>query len=229
MACDLIIDGREPAAVFSALSACAHTRENLEVGDFQISVSDVPVIIIERKSWSDLVASLSDNRMKEQTARLVAKCKSVGARPVLIVECAHVHGWEGATGGHNHKFIDCTLTKYAIEGFSVLRTKNIAHTASLVTWLFNRCSIGKVPQFSPTLQFSGHAGEQKFRKKDYDNPWEVMLTAVRGVSKKKAQDISKKFTNAKLLLHALEGGKTLDIKGIGKKLEGDIKAAFLGN
>jgi len=228
MTCNLVVDGREPPAVFQALSECDHARENLEVGDFQISVSDTPVVIIERKCWSDLVSSLSDNRLAEQTARLVEKCKAVGARPVLIVECAQVYGWEGMTRGTTNKFIDCVLTKYAIEGFSVLRTKDVAHTASLVTWLFKRCSVGKIPQFSPTLQFKGEAGEQKFRKKDYDNPWEVMLTAVRGISKKKAQEITQKFKNAKQLLAALEGDAKLNIKGIGKKIESDIKQAFLG-
>lgn len=225
---ELTIDGREPPAVFAAFLEVKHLRANLEVGDFLIASGSSPVIIIERKSWADLVSSLGDNRLSEQTARIVEKCKGAGARPVLIVECDRVYGWEGKSGGLSNKFIDCVISKYSIEGFSVMRTKDVSHTASLVKWLLDRCIKGKIPGFEPTLEFRGHAGEQKFRKKDYDNPWEIMLTAIRGVSKKKAKDVCLKYKNAKELLSAFVDKKNLDIKGIGKKLESDIKEAFLG-
>jgi ERCC4-type nuclease len=93
----LTIDGREPSSIFQAFneSKVPSTRKNLDVGDFEIALDNNPCIIIERKTWGDLVSSLTSNRLAEQTARIVEKCKVYGARPVLIVEHDRVFGWDG--------------------------------------------------------------------------------------------------------------------------------------
>jgi len=228
----LTIDGREPSSIFQAFneSKVPSTRKNLDVGDFEIALDNKPCIIVERKTWGDLVSSLTSNRLAEQTARIVEKCKVHGARPVLIVEHDRVFGWDGTSGGVTNKFVDCCLTKYAVEGFSVIRTKDVKHTRDVVKWLLERCKAGKAPRYSADLTtYRGDAGEQKFRKKDYGNAWEVMLTAVRGISKNKAKQISAKYKNAKQLIAFLESGQSLEMKGIGKKLQSDIKAALVGN
>lgn len=227
----LTIDGREPAAVFEAFKErnVIFERENLDVGDFEITNSgERTAVIIERKSWSDLVSSLSGGRLGEQTVRIVDKCRETGARPILLVEHDKVVGWEGSSGATSNKFIDCTLVKYALEGFSVVRTKNIHHTRDVVLWILERCKDGKVPSFTPDFTFRGEAGGKKFRKKDYGDPWEVMLTAIRGVSRPKAKLIAAKFPNAITLSSALRDNVDLGIKGIGKKLCADMKKALIG-
>lgn len=222
----LTIDGREPARLFDKFKEDAHKRETLDVGDFEIASDDQVAVIIERKTWSDLVSSLTGQRLGEQTARIVEKCRETGARPVLLVEHDRVVGWNGVSGATPNKFIDCTLAKYALEGFSVVRTVDMDHTRDVVLWMLERCKVGKIPSFSPQFTFRGDAGGKKFRKKDYGKPWEIMLTAVRGVSKAKAKEISDKFPNARALSAALDKGADLGVKGIGKKLRGDIQEAL---
>jgi ERCC4-type nuclease len=227
----LTVDGREPPHVFEAFSAenVPFIRTNLDVGDFEISDPEKGVaVIVERKTWSDLVSSLTGQRLGEQTARIVEKCRETGARPVLLVEHEKVPGWEGAHGGTSNKFVECTLVKYALEGFSVVRTKNVNHTKDVVLWMLDRCKNGKVPSFTPDYTFRGEAGGKKFRKKDYGNPWQTMLTAIRGVSPAKAKDIAAKYPNALELSNALRESSDLKIKGIGKKLSSDIRKALLG-
>lgn len=228
----LVVDGREPAAVFTAFESKSvpFKRENLDVGDFEIGdpEGDGVAVIVERKTWADLVSSLTGSRLGEQTARIVDKCRETGARPVLLVEHDKVRDWNGSSGGTSNKFVDCTLVKYALEGFSVVRTRDTAHTVDVVLWLLDRCKNGKVPSFTPEFTFRGEAGGKKFRKKDYGNPWEVMLTAVRGVSRNKAKDIASKFPNAVALAEALRGKADLGVKGIGKKLCADMKKALVG-
>lgn len=229
----LVVDGREPAAVFSTFENRKVTfkRENLDVGDFEIGDPEGGgvAVIIERKTWGDLVSSLTGSRLGEQTARIVDKCRETGARPVLLVEHEKVRDWNGSSGATSNKFVDCTLVKYALEGFSVVRTRDTAHTADVVLWLLDRCKNGKVPSFTPEFTFRGEAGGKRFRKKDYGNPWEVMLTAVRGVSKNKAKEIASKFPNAVALAEELRGKGNLGVKGVGKKLSAEIKKALVGS
>lgn len=235
---ELTIDGREPPRVFESFAEASirHDRRNLDVGDFEIASSERVAIVVERKTWSDLVSSVAGRRLADQTARIVEKCKNVGARPVLLIEHDRVVGWNGKSGGLGNKFIDCCLTKYALEGFSVVRTKDVEHTRDVVDWLLRRCRDGKVPTFTPEFAFDraaeGGGGTRRFRKKDYgeDNAWRDMLTTVRGVSKAKASKIVTKYRNAPALIEALlrEDDAGLGVDGIGKKLRLDIKNALVG-
>lgn len=224
----LVVDGREPAAVFRAFENVPHARLNLDVGDFQITKDDVPVVIAERKTLSDFVSSLTGSRMSDQTARLMDKCKDTGARPLLIIEHAAVFDWNGKIGSLSRKFVDCCIQKYCLEGVSVLRTKSVEHTRDVVAWILKRCEQDKIPTFEPSLNFRGEAGEKKYRRKDYSKPWHAMLTAVPGVSKAKAMALSEKYPNPRSLIKKLEDGgdRKLGIKGIGKKLEQVIREVF---
>jgi ERCC4-type nuclease len=56
-----------------------------------------------------------------------------------------------------------------------------------------------------------------------------MLTAIRGVSKMKAKDISEKFGSAAALVRHLEAKKKMEIKGVGKVLECAIAQALLSD
>lgn len=236
---ELTIDGREPPRVFECFSkaSIAHERRNLDVGDFEIASSERVAMIVERKTWSDLVSSVAGRRLSDQTARIVEKCRTVGARPVLLIEHDRVVGWDGKSGGLGNKFLDCCLVKYALDGFSVIRTRDVEHTRDVVEWLLRRCRDGKVPSFAPDFAFdreNAGSSSRRFRKKDYDddNAWRDMLTAVRGVSKAKANKIVAKYRNAPALLEALvreDAGKAdLRVEGIGKKLSEDIKKALVG-
>ena len=228
----LTIDGREPPAIFSAFDANAvsYTRTNLDVGDFEIA-SDAGgiAVIAERKTWGDLCGSISSGHLSEQMSRMIEKCKATGARPLLIVEYEKVLSWEGKSGGLSNKFIDCVMLKHSIEGVSVLRTSDAKHTRDVVAWLLARCSAGKVPSYAPTLNFKAEAGGQSFQKKNFGSPWCNMLTAIRGVSKAKANVICSKFPSAGVLVKHLEAKAKLEIPGIGKVLEQAICKALLGD
>jgi ERCC4-type nuclease len=133
-------------------------------------------------------------------------------------------------GGLNNKLIDCVLLKLSLEGVSVLRTRDVEHTRDVITWLLKRVNEEKIPTFVASLNVANEAGTHKFKKKDFSGPpWTTMLTAIRGVSKTKANEISRLHGSAKALIKHLEanGGK-LGIKGVGKVLEKSIAEALLG-
>ena len=47
------------------------TYENLTLGDIIINYNNIPLIIIERKTINDLLASIKDGRYKEQKQRII--------------------------------------------------------------------------------------------------------------------------------------------------------------
>ena len=69
----LFVDNREPKEMISILKSRLKTVEldNLDIGDFVIKTeADEIIMIFERKSLADLVASVKDGRYTEQSFRL---------------------------------------------------------------------------------------------------------------------------------------------------------------
>ena len=74
----LYIDNREPKQIINYLNILNKNTNyiievtNLELGDYLIydEINDKTLVIIERKSLSDLEASIKDGRYNEQSFRL---------------------------------------------------------------------------------------------------------------------------------------------------------------
>ena len=72
---DIIIDYREKDLIKDMNNTNTNDKltishENLELGDIQFHVNGTCILIFERKTVSDLAASISDGRYKEQSHRL---------------------------------------------------------------------------------------------------------------------------------------------------------------
>ena len=115
----VLYDHREErSGVPTALAAAgvSATPTRLPVGDYVVSDR----LVVERKTGSDLAASIKDRRLFEQIDRLTAAYSAV----VLVVEGEPVHisagSWKGALG------------RALVSGVAVLRTEDPADTAA---WL----------------------------------------------------------------------------------------------
>lgn len=71
MSIDLIIDDREKALIEELRKICELTVRRLDLGDIIFEKDKEVVMIIERKTVSDLKASICDGRAREQKARLL--------------------------------------------------------------------------------------------------------------------------------------------------------------
>lgn len=72
--------------------------------------------------------------------------------------------------------------------------------------------------------------EVSFKKAENLTPkktWENMLTAIKGVSKTRASDISSKFPSAEILIKHMREHPSLNITGLGKKTEKAIKECIM--
>jgi ERCC4-type nuclease len=130
----IILDIREHD-LYDKLSALAPDAEiekqMLPLGDIILSRGDKKIVIIERKSISDLLASIKDGRYREQSYRLVNSApKEVGSQHNIIYLI------EGIIQGQNpaaKKQIYGAITSLNyFKGFSVLRTSSLVETAELI-------------------------------------------------------------------------------------------------
>lgn len=123
------------------IPATAKWRPSLKVmpmtiGDVAIRCGDdeKPWILIERKSWADMTASIRDGRYEEQSIRLQSG--------VSNAETRFVYYWiEGApvSTEEQRKFLTRLMTSLtAIKGFMVWHASNVADTAKKLLWIVEK-------------------------------------------------------------------------------------------
>ena len=243
--CNIVVDTHEPPALIDALkkSGAHFVIGTLDIGDILIYRDGVPAVLIERKTWSDLRASIRDNRLGEQTARMIPLCKEANVRPIYLVEHPNVPQWEAAGDirGLSDKLIDCTINGYVTAGIGVIRSAGITHTSDIVTWLLRRTHEGKISGFS------GHGSNvhgfvapvqcKKGANLTKRAIWLNMLQTIHGMSKSKAEQIEKHFKDPAALIVAYQqiGSNKrkrevliseLKLKGIGQALSLTLCDAF---
>jgi ERCC4-type nuclease len=112
------------------------TFEPIPLGDILIKNNDdKTVIIIERKSLSDLVSSIKDGRYEEQSYRLSHSDECCPHNIIYMIE-----GMFSIlkTPQEKKMAISSILSLNYYKGFSVLRTTNIQETAELVLAFVNK-------------------------------------------------------------------------------------------
>ena len=104
------------------------TKEALPLGDILFTRENKDVLLIERKSVADLIASIKDGRYKEQSFRL-SNSSSISLHNIVYII-------EGSTAGLppvTKKMVYGAITSIAfLKKFSVLRTWTVGETAELL-------------------------------------------------------------------------------------------------
>lgn len=202
--------------------------QNLEVGDVMISLeSGEPLLVMERKTLSDLASSNRDGRYREQRARLLS-VKGQGVSIAYIIEIGSGWSnelnriWPGKVGESTlYSIVLRLLLRY---GISVLQVKDASSTVALIMQL---C---KMLQDDPTV-FSQSKGivadatvaaaaytealsAQKSANRNMKRPAAGMLCAIQGVGAKMSESI----------LDACDG----TLEGVMKKSEAELALVNLG-
>lgn len=108
-------------------------KENLTIGDILIEGRDgKPALIIERKTFSDLVSSIKDGRYEEQSFRLF---HSSGIHPHNIVYLIEGQFIGGAHTKNKNLIYSTMVSLLHFKGFSVMRTNTIYETADFIVCL----------------------------------------------------------------------------------------------
>lgn len=136
---DFVLDMREGALVKHLESlGCVVNKEALDVGDILFRRDGAPVLILERKTWSDLDGSITSKRHQQQRQRLV-EFKALHNCPVGYVI-------EGSPAAR----VNLSRTRGAIEnmvlkhGFLVFPSASVAMTCDMILSIVKKLSDGDV-------------------------------------------------------------------------------------
>lgn len=177
-------------------------KQQLPLGDVLIQSDDGKnIIIIERKSIVDLLASIKDGRYEEQSHRLMYSTDIPRHHIMYILE-----GNIQFLNPNEKKLVLSTVTSLSIiKGFSVIRTMNLQETADFIMNLSEKMERdfekGKIPyyfesQINVQEQPKPYCEVVKTVKKDNvtsENIGEILLCQIPGISAISAQVIMKRF------------------------------------
>jgi ERCC4-type nuclease len=142
----IILDNREGA--LSKLINCE--IEQLILGDIIIGYSvEDPLVIIERKSFADLFASIKDGRYNEQSFRLHNTAGIHNHNVVYLLE-----GMVTSLSEEKRKLLySCITSIQLFKGFSVIRSSSVDETAKIIIAMEDKIrrdlQKGKVLHYTP--------------------------------------------------------------------------------
>lgn len=210
----------------------ADRRPNIAVCRKRLDVCDIEVrhggqtICIERKTWSDLAASICDGRFHEQKVRMVP---ADGVMYAYVIE-GEIASWDGSLRNMSHRSLWGALVKTALrDNFVVFHAATPRDIAELCIYLFEQLRDGG---FAPKT--AGHcvAGVQK-RKRDNLNDavsiLRAMLVNIPGMSATRADKVLAAFPDVPSLC-AAEQSRLAAVdcgdRRLGPKLASQLKSVF---
>lgn len=133
----VIIDNRE-TGLFSICSELSSQFPSVQIemgvlslGDISIGTtgSDAELVLIERKSFSDLLASIKDGRYEEQSYRLINSVNIHKHNIIYIIEGMFS---QVRTPQEKKMIMSAMVSLNLFKGFSVLRTSALSETAQFI-------------------------------------------------------------------------------------------------
>jgi len=200
--------------------------ENLDLGDIQFldANSKELIIIIERKTLSDLSASIKDGRYKEQKERMIYSIKK-SIRKILLIEGTNYEDFTFPINTLNSIIINTMIR----DNIHIHLTKNIEDTI-----IFIENIMLQLPKYYEDLEQEIVYGEDKICNNKFsckvvkkDNITEKicfrnMLTQIPGISSNMASIFSEKYNNMENFINILNK-ESLNDKSIIIKLLSDEK------
>lgn len=144
---------REGANPFfeAAIAECNRTRlapseggnpidyiiKTITVGDYAVLIRGatgprVPVLIIERKTWKDLAASIKDKRAKSQHERMVNLQNRTQCKCLYLIEGMFGYKDTHLVQGLPFKSLHSKIRHNTIRGISFLQSRDQVHSAKLI-------------------------------------------------------------------------------------------------
>jgi hypothetical protein len=162
---DLVADDRERGVIVHLEQLCAIRITRMTVGDYAFvsKAEDRVVLIVERKSLSDLAASIKDGRIDNHETLLNAREES-GCRIMYLVEGPSYPGLDRKFGGILFKCLQGKLDNLMLrDNVQVVWTRDEAHTARRLAGYRTTLSNIVKKQTAPTPSPVCEAGAQPAR------------------------------------------------------------------
>jgi ERCC4-type nuclease len=150
--------------------------KNLTLGDITIEKEGKELIIIERKTVSDLASSICDGRYKEQSFRLTEN--PVPNHNIMYI----IEGSLDTSCSLNKKtLLSSLISLWYHKGFTIFRTENVDETSEFIKTLFEKL---QKDDEKPHVE-SEYASTVKKQKRDKiteENIHIIMLSQIPGIS-----------------------------------------------
>lgn len=223
----LVVDNREPKELISSLQSRVDnvSLENLELGDIIIKNDNNEIVLLfERKSLADLIASIKDGRYKEQSYRL-SNCELDNKYIYYIIE-GNIVSFMNKEKETTKKILFSSMLSLSYKkGFSILRTSGVPETIEFIVRFYEKIKTEAIelteankklencekltPQIETT--YSNVVKNSKKSNITTENINEIMLTQIPGISIHVAKTLMLKFKTIKELTNALsQDNKCLD-------------------
>jgi crossover junction endonuclease MUS81 len=179
------------------------SKEVLPLGDILLKTDeDVSLLLIERKSIGDLLASIKDGRYEEQSYRLMNSEEFPSRQSIIyIIEGMFTYHKERKT------VLSAITSLQFFKGFSVIRTCSLLETAEYIIHMADKIerdfNKGKILAFSmgtenPVPSYSTVVKKIKKDNITAQNMGEILLSQIPGISANAAIAILK-HTNGSFL------------------------------
>lgn len=182
-------------------------KENLDLGDIQFvdENSKELILLIERKTLSDLSASIKDGRYKEQKERMIHSIKK-SVRKIVLIEGTNISDFTLQLNTLNSVIINTMIR----DNIHIHLTKSIEDTIEFIESIKLQ-----LPKYYETLQNEIINGEDKIYNNEFnckivkkDNITEKicfrnMLTQIPGISTNMASIFSEKYNNMENFINRL--------------------------
>jgi len=182
------------------------TTSNLPLGDVIIlNDKGEEKLIIERKSISDLAASIKDGRYAEQSFRL-NNYKMHNHNIIYLIE-GDLRGWDNTKGRYTKiKAKTLYVTMHCLQyykGFSVVKVNNMVETAEYIIRATDKMTRDKkISYYDTSMNNVTNIKEycqvvNKVKKKNIkpENIGEIILSQIPGISSKTSLTIMEKCLN----------------------------------
>jgi len=194
----------------AATDAPTHTlvSEMLPLGDIILCDNDGKErCIIERKSFSDLAASLIDGRYKEQSMRLQS-CEISKHNVVYLIEgTLDAYRPRSARSPTPEALWGAMVSLSLIKGFSLFRSMNMVESADYVYHVARKLNTTQCDGAHTTGAPCEYASVVKRVKKDNitdENVQSIMLANIPGISAKVGQALINEYGSIKKLIEEVE-------------------------
>jgi ERCC4-type nuclease len=207
----LIVDNREPKEIIAILKSRINNIElsNLDIGDFIIkNDNDDIIMLFERKSLSDLVASIKDGRYNEQSFRLSQT--EINNHNIFYIIEGNIMNYCSKKQESIQKMIFSSMLSLSYKkGFSLLHTSGFVETSEFIIRFMEKLATEKK---EPNNDISIEQNEQQYsnviktsKKANItkDNIGEIMLAQIPGLSITVAHALMYKYKTIKNLIDAL--------------------------
>ncbi len=157
---------------------------NLILGDIQVIINDKLSYVIERKTYTDLLASITDGRYRDQAMRLSNLSSDI--RVIILIEGDIAHH------NLNNTVISCFAT-FTCLGLSIIPTSDLTATCYFLQNLDVKLRSDKPEYHRSGGDISSCAGKNRVCIKDVADTYKVILQSIPKLSRGVISSIMAKY------------------------------------